>query len=199
MVDGRSASGPLSVIEVAAGREWQVDVTGFWQVHPGAADVLADAVVEGLAPQPGERVFDLYCGVGLFAGVLADRGCEVWAVEQSRPAIRAAHLNLKDVADRVHLTVGRVERILTRLPDHCDLVVMDPPRSGVGHQVMAAVLARRPRAVAYVACDPAALARDLATAGGLGYETTPIRAFDLFPMTHHVECVAILAPADGSD
>jgi tRNA/tmRNA/rRNA uracil-C5-methylase (TrmA/RlmC/RlmD family) len=75
-----------------------------------------------------------------------------------------------------------------------DLVVLDPPRRGAGGDVVAAVCARRPRAVAYVACDPAALARDVRAAGGHGYHLARLRAFDLFPMTHHVECVALLLP-----
>ena len=80
------------------------------------------------------------------------------------------------------------------LPLRADVVVLDPPRTGAGKDVVAQVAALAPRAVAYVACDPAALARDLGTAAGLGYSLTSLRAFDLFPLTHHVECVAILTP-----
>jgi tRNA/tmRNA/rRNA uracil-C5-methylase (TrmA/RlmC/RlmD family) len=81
------------------------------------------------------------------------------------------------------------------LPDAADLIVLDPPRTGAGRHVMAGILAKRPRAVAYVACDPAALARDVATASAQGFSVVSLRAFDLFPMTHHVECVAVLAPS----
>ncbi|MDO5535593.1 MAG: class I SAM-dependent RNA methyltransferase, partial [Propionibacteriaceae bacterium] len=80
-------------------------------------------------------------------------------------------------------------------PGSTDIVVLDPPRAGAGANVIAQVCARRPRVVAYVACDPVALARDLATAAGHGYEVASVRAFDLFGMTHHIECVAILRPA----
>jgi tRNA/tmRNA/rRNA uracil-C5-methylase (TrmA/RlmC/RlmD family) len=193
LVNGEVVAGERTVHEHAAGRDWELDAAGFWQIHPAAADTLVDAVLDGLQPRAGERAFDLYSGVGLFTGVLADSGCEVWSVEQSKAAVRAAHRNLKDVAGRVHLRVGRVERQLARMPRRTDLVVLDPPRSGAGRGVMQGIVARAPRAIAYVACDPAALARDLGTAAGLGYEPTSIRAFDLFPMSQHVECVAILA------
>jgi tRNA/tmRNA/rRNA uracil-C5-methylase (TrmA/RlmC/RlmD family) len=180
------------VTEVAVGRRWAVDAAGFWQVHPAAADTLVRAVLDGLRPEPGERAVDLYAGVGLFAGALADAGCRVWVVEGNRPAAALAEQNLADVADRVVVRAGRVERVLRSVPQRMDLVVLDPPRTGAGRAVISAVVTRRPRAVAYVACDPAALARDLATAAELGYRAELVTAYDLFPMTHHVECVAIL-------
>ena len=185
-----------TVIEYAAGRSWRVAADGFWQVHPAAADTLVAAVLDGLQPKPGERALDLYCGVGLFAGALADAGCRVWGLEDSRTAVDLARQNLADVAERVRLIAGRVERGLARLPHRADLVVLDPPRTGAGREVIEQVAARRPRAVAYVACDPAALARDLATARAVGYVPRAITAYDLFPMTHHVECVAILTRSD---
>ena len=194
LVDGRLREGRAEVAEQAAGRRWEVAADGFWQVHPAAADTLVDAVLEGLGPQPGERAFDLYCGVGLFAGALAAAGCRVWGLEAGHQAVLAARRNLEEFGDRVRLRADRVERGLAKLPPRADLVVLDPPRSGAGKQVVAALLARRPRAVAYVACDPAALARDLATAARHGYAPTSIRGFDLFPMTQHVECVAVLRP-----
>ena len=193
--DGVLEQGRAELDERAADRSWRVAADGFWQVHPAAADTLVDAVLGGLAPQAGETAFDLYCGVGLFAGALADAGCRVWGVEGSRAAIRTARSNLADHGDRVRLRAERVDRALAALPRRTDLVVLDPPRTGAGKVVVAEVLARRPRAVAYVACDPAALARDLGLAARHGYVATSIRGFDLFPMTQHVECVALLAPA----
>ena len=183
------------LVERVAGRGYAVAADGFWQVHPAAAQTLVATVLAGLEPRPGEGAFDLYCGVGLFAGALVDAGCRVWGLEASRLAIAAARQNLADVGGRARFAADRVERGLAKLPARTDLVVLDPPRSGAGRAVVAAVLQRQPRAVAYVACDPAALARDLATATRLGYRVSNIRAFDLFPMTAHVECVALLHPA----
>lgn len=189
--DGVSVGTPSDrgeIVELAAGRQFAVDFAGFWQVHPKAADVLVDAVLEGLQPAAGERAFDLYCGVGLFAGALASRGVKVWGVESSRGAVDHAKSNVPEA----RFTVGRVERALSKLPNRTDLVVLDPPRSGAGKAVLEQITRRKPRAMAYVACDPAALGRDVAYARNLGWEIASIRAFDLFPQTHHVECVALL-------
>lgn len=185
-----------TVTEHAAGRDWQVAATGFWQVHPAAADTLARTVVELVAPRAGERAFDLYCGVGLFTGALTDCGVRVWGVESDAAAVRHARDNLAGTPAR--FTAGRVERVLRRLPRRTDLIVLDPPRSGAGRQVVTQAAERRPRAIVYVACDPAALARDVATFADRGYRLDDLRAYDLFPMTHHVECVALLRPGGMS-
>ncbi len=175
---------------------FEAEREGFWQVHPGAPDALVAAVLAALAPQPGERVLDLYAGVGLFARFLADAVGDpglVTLVEGDRPAARHAAANVPG-ADVV---VGPVEQALVDgAAPAVDLVVLDPPRTGARAAVVEQVVARGPRAVAYVACDPAALARDVATFAGLGWTLSGLRAFDLFPMTHHVECVALLERAD---
>jgi tRNA/tmRNA/rRNA uracil-C5-methylase (TrmA/RlmC/RlmD family) len=147
-------------------------------------------------PRPGERVLDLYAGVGLFTAYLADavgRDGRVVAVEGSGGACRDARANLPASVTVEH---GPVDRVLSSAyHDPCDLVVLDPPREGARRKVVTQVADRTPRAVVYVACDPAALARDLATFAELGYSLRHLRAYDLFPMTHHVECVALLEPA----
>ena len=185
--------------EQVSDRRFRVRADGFWQVHPDAASTLQAAVLAGLEPQPGESGLDLYCGVGLFASGLAAAGCRsVVGIETSRTAIEEARQNLTD-HPAARFVVGRVDRLLGRphrgIPARADLIVLDPPRTGAGRPVVQAVAARRPRRIAYVACDPAALARDLKTFGDLGYGLTDLRAFDLFPMTHHVEAVAILEVA----
>ena len=192
------ADGPQVLTEEAAGRSWQVTGSGFWQVHPAAADTLVAAVLSGLDPQPGERAADLYAGVGLFSGALAEAvglTGHVVAVESDRTAVDDGEANLADL-HQVSLVSDRVDRALgADVIGPRDLVVLDPPRTGAKRDVVAAICALAPRAVAYVACDPAALARDVAFFAGHGYELRSLRAFDLFPMTHHVECVAVLAPA----
>ena len=194
VVDGRTVAGPETVAERAAGRSWQVAADGFWQVHPGAADTLATAVLDALRPSEGESALDLYAGVGLFAGAVGERvgpAGAVAAIESDRQAVADARLNLLDMP-WVKVVSGRVDRRLRSRPTA--LVVLDPPRSGAGATVVRRVVDCEPRAVAYVACDPATLARDVATFGAAGYRLSSLRAFDLFPMTHHVECVALLHP-----
>ena len=190
------ADGPHLLTEQAGGRTWQVSGSGFWQVHPGAADTLVAAVLEALDPQPGERAADLYSGVGLFSGALAGRlglTGHVVAVESDETAVDDATANLADL-HQVSVLHDRVDRALASDAIGLrDLVVLDPPRTGAKRDVVAGIAALAPRAVAYVACDPAALARDVAFFAEHGYELRSLRAFDLFPMTHHVECVALLS------
>ncbi|MDQ6875451.1 MAG: TRAM domain-containing protein, partial [Actinomycetota bacterium] len=185
-------SGHRAVREQAAGRVFRVGAGGFWQVHVGAAEALVTAVLEALAPRPGESAVDLYAGVGLFGAAIGDRlgaGGRVTLIESDPAAARDAVFNLRDQTAQVTVRVGRVDRALRKHPP-VDLVVLDPPRSGAKATVVRQIAALTPRAVAYVACDPAALARDVATFAAHGYRLASVRAFDLFPMTHHIECVA---------
>jgi len=182
----------------AAGRDWRVDLAGFWQVHPAAADVLAEAVLQALAPRPGDVALDLYCGAGLFAGVLARAvgpDGTVIGVESDTTAVRDARHNLREWPwARVHR--GDAGQVLSRIGlAGASIAVLDPPRAGADRVVIDA-LAGAPaslRAVAYVSCDPATLARDLGLLIAGGWALDGLRAFDAFPMTHHVECLATLS------
>jgi tRNA/tmRNA/rRNA uracil-C5-methylase (TrmA/RlmC/RlmD family) len=161
---------------------------------------LVDAVRAMLRPKPGDHLVDLYAGVGLFAGAYAETlgpGGRIDAVEGDETAVKGARRSLHDLPT-IHIHHDRVDRWLRHGSlRRCDLVVLDPPRTGAGREVMERISSLRPRAIAYVACDPAALARDIATARQSGWEMTALRAFDLFPMTHHVECVALLERRDS--
>lgn len=189
------------VRERADGRTYRVGMGGFWQVHPQAADTLIKAVMQGLMPRKGEMALDLYCGVGIFAGALAERLGDTGAVlgiESTKRAVEDARHNLADFP-RVRIEQGKVEQILPKTGiTECDLVVLDPPRAGAGKQTVRHIASLSARRVAYVACDPAALARDLGYFKENGYKVRTLRVFDLFPMTHHVECVAILEPVAKS-
>ena len=183
----------------AGGRDWEVEGTGFWQVHPGAADALVAAVAEFAGVRPGETVLDLYAGVGLFGGALAPAaGPEgrVVCVESDEAACAAADANLADLP-QAEVWQGEVDaaglgELLAELGRGPDVVVLDPPRAGAGPAVSRLLAATGARAVVYVACDPAALARDVAAFGEAGYRMAAIRGFDAFPMTAHVEVVALL-------
>ncbi|RKT53445.1 class I SAM-dependent RNA methyltransferase [Saccharothrix australiensis] len=195
----RRRAGSGTATELAAGRTWRVRADGFWQVHPAAADALASVVREWADCRPGDRAWDLYGGVGLFASVLAEQVGPTGAVavvESSAGAVADGRANLSDLP-QVGWYTGRTEAVLGT-PDFTDrspdVVVLDPPRKGAGRAVVDAIAGHRPDRVVYVACDPAALARDIAGFAGHGYELAQLRAFDAFPMTHHVECVALLRP-----
>lgn len=181
--------------EHAVRRDWRLDAHGFWQVHPAAADTFAQVVGEYAQATAGAHTWDLYAGVGLFAAVLAaqvgERG-SVLAVESAPQAVADGERNLADLP-QVRWQTGRVDRVLAGLTDERpEVVVLDPPRKGAGRSVVAAIAAAEPRRVVYVACDPAVMARDIATAAEHGYRLAELRAFDAFPMTHHVECIALL-------
>ncbi len=185
--------------------QFRLSARGFWQVHPRAAATFVVHVLRELAPQAGERALDLYAGVGLFALALADAvgpAGAVLAIESDSRAIADAKGNLR-LHPEVELRRGKVDRALkplVRQGIRTDLVVLDPPRTGAGKSVIKDIAALAPRAIAYVACDPAALARDVAYARDAGYGIRTVRAFDAFPMTHHVECIAVLEPlTDGGD
>jgi tRNA/tmRNA/rRNA uracil-C5-methylase (TrmA/RlmC/RlmD family) len=195
--------GRSSLSQRAAGRDWRVSAGAFWQVHPAAADALAGAVTAGLQPRAGDVALDLYCGAGLFAGVLAAAvgpGGTVIGVEADQAAVRDARHNLREWPwARVHR--GDVAAVLRRggLPP-ARLAVADPPRSGLAREVIDYLSAAGNGAArfGYVSCDPATLARDIGLLAQRGWALESLRAFDAFPMTHHVECVAILrAPSAG--
>lgn len=196
---GRTLRAPDHVVFDVLGHAFAVRAGVFWQVHPRAGEVLTRAVLDGLAPRPGERAADLYAGAGLFTVALAravgPTGV-VTAVERSGPA----------VADLAHNTAGmpQVEVVrgdvrpglVARRLGRPDLVVLDPARAGAGREVLEALCALdpAPRRVAYVSCEPAPFARDLRQLLGAGWRLASLRAFDLFPMTEHVELVGILEP-----
>ncbi|GLY90668.1 putative RNA methyltransferase [Actinoallomurus iriomotensis] len=202
LVSERNQEKPPFVREDVAGRLWQVSGSGFWQVHPGAAQTLADAVLDTLEPKRGEIAVDLYCGAGLFAGVLGERvGSDglVVGIESDAQSVRDARFNLRDMP-HVAVERGEVETVLDEISfgrgknrlNRADLVVLDPPRTGAGPDVVKRVATLAGRRIAYVSCDPATLARDLALFGEQGWTLSALRAFDAFPMTQHVELVATL-------
>ncbi len=174
-------------VEAAGGvHSFEVAADGFWQVHPGAPRVLVETVLGFLSPQPGDRALDLYAGVGLFSAFLADAvglTGSVHVVEGDREACEHAADNLAG-HPVARVFRGSVDRVLAGTPaDPVDVVVLDPPREGAKRAVVQQIVERSPRAVAYVACDPAALARDVAIFAESGYQLVELRAFDLFPMT----------------
>ena len=197
-VDGTTRGGRGAVVERVLAADFRVSGSGFWQVHPDAATTLVEAVIDAADVAPGDTVLDLYAGVGLFTTFLADEAGEdgiVLSVESDRGASRDARRNLHDFP-QVRLVGESVERALRDglLGESADVVVLDPPRTGA-KKAVAGIVDLSPRRIVYVACDPAALARDLASFAARGYVLDGLRAFALFPMTHHVECVAVLVKA----
>lgn len=170
---------------------FEVSQKSFWQSHKDAPQVLTDAVLKYAELRAGDHVLDLYGGVGLFTAAVLPLIGETGAVdlvEGSKSATSDATRNFVD-SKNVTVITGDVTKVITRF-SHADVVVLDPPREGAGKDVVENLARIAARTIVYVACDPAALARDTAYLRDFGYELEAIRAFDLFPMTHHIECVA---------
>ncbi len=207
VVDGLPVAVPHGLRHEVLGRRFEVAAGGFWQVHVGAAPTLAAAVLGALEPRPGDSVVDLYAGVGLFAALLAEavgpQG-SVLAVEAEPRACADAARNCADLP-QVRIRTAPVEpALLERLarPGPAgqappDLVVLDPPRAGAGLDVTRALAALRPRRIAYVSCEPASFARDAKVLLDAGWTMPGLRAFDLYPMTEHVELLAVFEPPAG--
>lgn len=189
--------GPERLRQHVAGRAFEISADGFWQVHPAAAATFSAAVLDATRPRPGERVLDLYAGAGMLTAGLAEAvgpTGSVLGIESSRQAVADAAANLADLP-WAEVRQGRVDAaLLSDLGVPVDVAVLDPPRAGIGQAGMAALLGLRQRVVAYLACDPASLARDVRVALDAGWRLSRLRAFDAFPMTAHVECLAVLEP-----
>ena len=180
--------------QVVRDRTWQIESTGFWQVHPNAAASIVDHVLDFGQPKPGENWLDLYAGAGLISAFLGEAvGAvgSVTAVESYRSAVRDGRRALSDLP-QVKFVDADVEQ--WPMPAIVDGVVLDPPRRGAGIKVMESVASSKPRVIIYVACDPMAFARDAAFLVNSGYELTGFVVLDAFPMTQHMECIAKFTP-----
>jgi len=197
---------PSVIRERVAEREFRVDDSGFWQVHEAAAITLTRAVQQAIDPalfDPRAANLDLYGGVGLLAAAVGDafgRTVRITTVESDPRATDHAAENLADWLGAVAVT-ARVEHWVRSLAQagaaersrlRAATVVLDPPRAGAGRAVLEALASAGVAQLVYVACDPIAFARDVGTLAGLGYRLEGLRAFDLFPNTHHVEAVGTL-------
>ena len=187
---GRSLSGPTQLHEVVEGMTYTISPVSFWQAHKSAPHALVGHAMDMLDVWPGDTVCDLYGGVGLFSGALAQavgpKG-KVHLIESDRRALGDAAQIFKGYSN-VQIHSGTVEQQLPKI-EKADLVLLDPPRPGAGEVVVLSLLKLRPTTIVYVSCDPASLARDAKWITESGYTMDSIVAFDLFPMTQHIETV----------
>jgi len=194
VIEGRENNSLIH--EEVSGFTFSLNPISFWQSHKGAAELLSKVVREFATIEKVDHVFDLYGGAGLFTAALLPEigpGGRITLIEADDNAITDAKRNFA-TDERIEVIQGKVERALKKYVA-ANVVVLDPPRSGAGVSVIESVVALKPRTIVYVACDPAALARDTAYLRERGYTLEKIRAFDLFPMTAHMECVARFMPA----
>ncbi len=164
---------------------------GFSQVQPALGDAIREHAVAELGSASGATVWDLYAGAGQASLMLAEAGARVESVELDAAAVAAAEQAHPCPGITRH--VGRVEQLIRRLP-RPTLVYANPPRTGMGAEVVGAICSAGPARVVYVSCDPATLARDI-LAFGDGYRVRSVQSWDVFPQTAHVETVVCLEAA----
>ncbi|MBE0475507.1 MAG: 23S rRNA (uracil(1939)-C(5))-methyltransferase RlmD [Coriobacteriia bacterium] len=201
LVKGDTRGRRVSKVEVLGGKghwterlaefSFTVSAPSFFQVNTDAAELLVRRVVDAVPSPVRARVFDVYAGVGTFTLPFAALGAGVTAFEAEGSAVR----DLRRNADRARLPVevvpGDAARSM-RAAGEADAAVVDPPRAGLSGPALEALVASRASRIVYVSCDPATLARDLATLAARGYRPASVTPIDLFPQTHHVEAVAVL-------
>jgi tRNA/tmRNA/rRNA uracil-C5-methylase (TrmA/RlmC/RlmD family) len=182
-------------LQRAGGRTWRVPVTAFWQAHRDAARFYSTLVADWAQPSSAETAWDLYGGVGVFAAVLGEAVGEsgrVVSVDTTRAASQAARAALSDLP-QVRVVTDSVRRALTGQRTGADVAVLDPPRSGVGRDVIDLLAAAEVPRLVHIGCEAASFARDVGLYRDRGYAVEKLRVFDAFPLTHHVECVALLS------
>ena len=175
-------------------RVWHVPVTAFWQAHRDAARVYSDLVAEWAQLRDGMVAWDLYGGAGIFAAALGEAvgdGGQVVTVDASRGASRSARAALADLTC-VSVITDSVRRAVAAQSRRADVAVLDPPRSGAGREVVELLAAAEVPRIIHIGCEAASFARDIGLYLGHGYRVEELRVFDSFPLTHHIESVAVL-------
>ena len=170
-------------------REFRVSPTSFFQVNESVAGAMVDHLL-GCIPASPDIVIDAYCGVGLFSAFLAPRCRKLVGIESSLAACDDFAANL-DEFDNVELYQDAAERVLPVLDIKPDVIVVDPPRSGLDRTTLDAVVSMSPSTLVYVSCDPATLARDAARLIAAGYRLENVTPFDMFPQTYHIESISL--------
>lgn len=182
--------------ERLGGRSFRIASPSFFQVNTAQAEALGNLLKDRLRLTGTETVIDAYAGVGTFAALLAPHAGRVIAIEESAAAVRDAAINIGGL-DNVEFVEAKTEDAMSGLAYPPDAVILDPPRVGCHPDAIAATVASGAARVAYVSCDPVSLARDLALLIAGGYRVARVEPLDMFPQTHHVECVATLERVGG--
>lgn len=190
----RVVEGEYEGVQRVGARSWAVPVTAFWQAHRAAAATYTEVVAHWADARPGMTAWDLYGGAGVFAAALAEAvGADgrVLSVDTSRAAARSARQALSDLP-QVQVVTDSVRRALGAQSERADVAVLDPPRTGAGREVIELLAHQGTPRVVHIGCEAASFGRDIGLYIKNGYSVESIRVFDSFPLTHHVECFALL-------
>ena len=176
--------------EIVDGVVFEIPADGFFQNNTEGADALVQLVRDVLEIDESETLLDGYCGVGLFGATVGQDAARVIGIESTPGAVKYARSNMTAAGVENHIIAGSFTRDIDKLDEYWDVAVVDPPRKGLGQRGVEAVTAAMPRRIAYVACDPASLARDARMLESYGYEFIEATPVDMFPQTYHIEIVA---------
>ena len=171
---------------------YEASGSGFWQIHPKSLDILSELIEKDIKKMSVESFLDLYSGVGVFSSVILKifPNASGFVIESDKEAAESAKKNLSQFK-KVKILKQKVENWIFTTREKFDLIVLDPPRSGAGVKVMQSICKKAKQKIIYIACDPASLARDTAVAKENGWVLEKVEVYDLFPMTHHFESVAV--------
>jgi len=191
--DDAPPSGQAQLVDELLGQRFRISAAAFFQVNRAQAERMIEVVRERVGAGPEGTVVDAYAGVGTFAVLLAPHVGTVIAIEESGPAVEDARHNAEGLTN-VEFRLGKSEELLGQLDGPVDAIILDPPRSGCQPAALEAVIAHGPARVVYVSCDPETLARDLRVLvdASPGFDLIDVQPLDMFPQTHHIECVATL-------
>jgi tRNA/tmRNA/rRNA uracil-C5-methylase (TrmA/RlmC/RlmD family) len=195
----RAIEGDYETVQRVGQRTWRLPATAFWQAHRDAAAHYSGVVASWAAVEPGMTAWDLYGGAGVFAAALADGVGEsgrVVSVDTSRSGSRAGRTALADLP-QVEFVTESVRRALGQQRGAADVAVLDPPRTGAGREIVDTIAAAGVPRVVHIGCEAAAFARDIGLYRGHGYQVQELTVFDAFPLTHHIECIALLTRSDS--
>jgi 23S rRNA (uracil1939-C5)-methyltransferase len=191
--------GATQMREELGGLEYGISPEAFFQTNTEMAEKLYGVAAEYAGLKGWERVYDLYCGMGTIGLTLAPRAGEVWGVEVVEEAVADAIANARrNGVENAQFFAGDIRLALRELVEKAgrpDVVVLDPPRSGLSQKVVRRVIEAAPKRIVYVSCNPTTLAPNAAQLGEAGYALRRVRPVDMFPQTHHIECVALLDKA----
>ena len=184
-------SGQKHYTEKLADRTFRIASPSFFQVNIDQAEQLVNIVLKRIDVGPKGILVDCFAGVGTFAALMAQHVSKVIAIEESSSAIEDAQYNSNDIQN-IDFVQGKAEEVLEKITEVPDGVIVDPPRSGCHPSTLQALAKLGPKNVVYVSCDPSSMARDLDQLVTQGYIVSSVDPIDMFPQTHHVECVASL-------
>ena len=194
--------GKQTILDTIGSLTFHISPRSFFQVNTEQADILYRKALEFANLKGEETVIDAYCGTGTISLFLAKKAYKVYGIEIVKPAILDAQKNARDNNVRnAEFIVGDATEVMPRLYKQDirpDVVVVDPPRAGCTEEVLKTFAAMKPERIVYVSCNPATLARDLKILDGLGYKTKKVQPVDMFPMSFHVESVALITRSEAT-